>query len=87
MAIDDHVEELLALAELGDDVDELGLLVDLVDLEQRGVVLSEQGGTRAFRSDISLSVTILARGNLRALIFLMARVWPVASCCARNTSP
>ena len=86
-AVEDQVEELLALAVLGDDVLELGLLEDLVDLEDAGVVLRGGRRTSVLSSETSLRIMVLARGNLSVLIFLTARRLLVRSCTASNTSP
>lgn len=77
--VHDDVEQLLALTVLSDDVEELCLLVDLVYLEDGGVVLRGATCTSAFSNAISFSVIVLARGNFSALIFLIARRFPVCS--------
>lgn len=79
MFVHDDIEQLLALTELGYDVDELCFLVDLVYFENGGVVLHGTTCTNAFSSAISFNVMVLIRGNFSALIFLIARMFPVCS--------
>lgn len=78
----DDVEQLPPLAVLSHDVLVLGLLEDLVDLEDAGVVLRGGRRTMRLRRETSLRVMALALGNLKVLIFLTARRWPVDSCSA-----
>lgn len=72
VAVQDKVEQLLALAVLSHDVLILCLLEDFVDLEDARVVLHCGGITSVFRRETSLRIMVLARGNLRVLIFLTA---------------
>lgn len=73
----DYIEQFFSLTVLSDDVDELCLLVYLIYLENGGVVLRGGTCTIAFSNVISFRVIVLARGNFSALIFLIARRFPV----------
>lgn len=85
--LNDNVKELRPLAILGDDVLELPLLKDLVDLDDTWMVLDNTVSTKLLSKEISLRIMLLDLANLKVLIFLMALMWPVASCSAMKTSP
>lgn len=87
VAVEDEVEQLFALAILSHDVLVLCFLEHLVNLEDARVVLRYCRLTRVLSSETSLRIMVLARGNLRVLIFLTARRLFVCSWTASKTSP
>lgn len=79
-------EELAAVAELGHDVVELLLTVDLEHLDDVGVLLSKCAPTSCFSAVYSFIISLSSVIRERS-IFLAARTIPVILCVARNTSP
>lgn len=75
--VNDYIEQFPPLAVFRYDVLVLCLFKYFVNLEDAGVILRVRRNTMRLRRETSLRVMVLALGNLKVLIFLMALRCPV----------